>query len=69
MSVKGVQGQASSVKNALPGAVNKYKAWAKKEKGEDFVKEIDVSFDEKNPIKTAYACPRCDTKPPPNARS
>lgn len=44
VSVRGVAGQANLVKNVLPGAVNKYKAWAEKEKGAAFVKEIDVTL-------------------------
>lgn len=51
VSVRGVNGQATLVKNVLPGAVTKYKAWAEKEKGAAFVKEIDVTFAPDIPVK------------------
>jgi len=51
VSVRGVTGQANLVKNVLPSAVNKYKAWAEKEKGSAFVKEIDVTFASDDAIK------------------
>jgi len=53
VSVRGVSGQANLVKNVLGGAVNKYKAWAEKEKGAAFVKDIDVSFDADKPVKNS----------------
>lgn len=51
VTVKGVAGQGNLVKNVLPGAVNKYKAWAEKEKGAAFVKEIDVTFASDDAVK------------------
>ncbi|KAG8467563.1 hypothetical protein KFE25_000879 [Diacronema lutheri] len=53
VSVRGVTGQANLVKNVLTGAVNKYKAWAEKEKGAAFVKEIDVTFVAEDAIKNS----------------
>ena len=41
------------MKNVLPGAINKYKAWAEKEKGAAFVKDIDVTFAADDPIKNS----------------
>jgi len=53
VSVRGVSGQGNTVKNVLPGAINKYKAWAEKEKGAAFVKDIDVTFAADDPIKNS----------------
>lgn len=53
--MRGVTGQANLVKNVLTGAVNKYKAWAEKEKGAAFVKEIDVTFVAEDAIKNSCA--------------
>lgn len=61
-AVKGVSGQANLIKNVLPSAVNKYKAWAEKEKGAQFVKEIDVTFDSdavKNSCVARHAMRAC----------
>jgi len=51
VSIRGVSSQGNMIKNALPAAVNKYKQWAEKEKGADFVKEIDIKYNDKNPTQ------------------
>jgi len=53
VSVRSVAGQGNLVKNVLAGAVNKYKAWAEKEKGAAFAKDIDVTLDDKNTVKNS----------------
>jgi hypothetical protein len=51
VTVRGVTGQSTTLKNVLPGAIAKYKSWAEKEKGAAFAKDIDVTFNADEPIK------------------
>lgn len=47
MSVQGVDGQATICQKSLASAAAKFKDWATKNKGADFVSKINITYDPK----------------------